>query len=595
MSSDFRFSPRPNKAHLIAWREWGEAAFQEAEQQGKPVLLSISAVWCHWCHVMDETSYSDDENIRLLNEGYVPIRVDNDRRPDINIRYNMGGWPTTAFLTPEGEVLVGATYLPPEKLREALAQVGDYYARNQAEVRQRAQQLREQRQAAVAAAPQVTEIGNTVTFDVVQAIQARFDATYGGFGTEPKFPMVDSIGLLLDVYRNTRELRLLLTVTTTLDQMRSGGIHDRVEHGFFRYSTTRDWAVPHYEKMLEGNAGLLGNYLDAFQVTRDAAYRETVRGIISYLDTALSDPQSGAFYGSQDADEHYYTLVAAERARTAAPGTDKTLYVNWNALATSQYLRAGWMLSEEGYMERALRALDFLWERCRHPEQGMYHFYDGMPRVTGLLTDQLTMARACLDAFEVSGRRAYRDRALELAEVILRDYQDPRGGFFDVRDALQPVGKLQHRDKAIGENGEGAALFARLFHHTERTAYRAAADSALRAFADSYQQYGDFAAGYARAWLWLRRQPLQAHIVGDPADARTRALLWSAHGLPEMVKSLEVVDPARDAERLEELGYPPSPAPAAYVCFSGACSAPVTDPAALEATFQGLNQPLKSL
>src|SRR5213076_2552631 len=105
----FRFSPRPNRAAEIAWRPWGEKAFQEAQVADKPVLLAISAVWCHWCHVMDETSYSDPEVIRLINERYVPIRVDNDERPDVNRRYNMGGWPTTAFLTPDGEIVHGGT------------------------------------------------------------------------------------------------------------------------------------------------------------------------------------------------------------------------------------------------------------------------------------------------------------------------------------------------------------------------------------------------------------------------------------------------------------------------------------------------------
>ena len=119
----FRFSPRPNRASDIGWRDWGEKAFQEAQVADKPILLAISAVWCHWCHVMDETSYSDPEVIRTINERYVPIRVDNDERPDVNRRYNMGGWPTTAFLTPDGEIVHGGTYIPPDAMRSYVAQV----------------------------------------------------------------------------------------------------------------------------------------------------------------------------------------------------------------------------------------------------------------------------------------------------------------------------------------------------------------------------------------------------------------------------------------------------------------------------------------
>ena len=126
----FRFSPRPNRAHEIRWHEWGPEAFEEARGQDKPILLSLSAVWCHWCHVMDETSYSDEAVIQYINDQFVPVRVDNDQRPDINLRYNMGGWPTTAFLTPEGDILTGATYLPPERMRELLPQLAAHYQGN---------------------------------------------------------------------------------------------------------------------------------------------------------------------------------------------------------------------------------------------------------------------------------------------------------------------------------------------------------------------------------------------------------------------------------------------------------------------------------
>ena len=126
-AADLHFSPRPNRAHEINWRPWSQDTFDEARSTGRPILLSISAVWCHWCHVMDETTYSNTGVIDLINSEYVPIRVDNDVRPDINQRYNMGGWPTTAFLTPSGDILTGATYLPPEEMRGALGRVASFY------------------------------------------------------------------------------------------------------------------------------------------------------------------------------------------------------------------------------------------------------------------------------------------------------------------------------------------------------------------------------------------------------------------------------------------------------------------------------------
>src|SRR5579875_3527969 len=226
MMQDLHFSPRPNRAHEIAWRPWEAATFAQAQAEDKPILLAISAVWCHWCHVMDETSYSDPEVIETINERFIPIRVDNDRRPDVNARYNMGGWPTTAILTPEGDPITGGTYIPPSQLKRTLDQVAELYKTHKAE------------------------------------IADGFDPEYGGFGYEPKFPQTDALELLLLEYRRSRALgspdeRLYNMLAKTALGMARGGMYDHVEGGFFRYSTTRDWSVPHFEKMAEDHGGLL--------------------------------------------------------------------------------------------------------------------------------------------------------------------------------------------------------------------------------------------------------------------------------------------------------------------------------------------------
>src|SRR3989304_206260 len=148
----FHFSPRPNRAHEVHWREWGDEAFAEAKAQDKPVLLALSAVWCHWCHVMDETSYSDPGVISYVNQHFVPVRVDNDQRPDINARYNLGGWPTTAFLTADGELMTGGTYIPPEAMLEHLPKIVTQYKTNREEIARKVDELRQRRAEAAAAA-----------------------------------------------------------------------------------------------------------------------------------------------------------------------------------------------------------------------------------------------------------------------------------------------------------------------------------------------------------------------------------------------------------------------------------------------------------
>ena len=177
---------------------WDEAAFARAAAEDKPILLSISAVWCHWCHVMDETSYSDPDVIAAINERFVPIRVDNDRRPDINARYNMGGWPTTAFLTPAGRTLTGATYLPPPQMHRALLEVARFYAERKDEID---------------AVPDVVQSAGTSreTLDDAPVVRLReelersYDAQFGGFGDEPKFPQTEALEFLLTrMARNRR-------------------------------------------------------------------------------------------------------------------------------------------------------------------------------------------------------------------------------------------------------------------------------------------------------------------------------------------------------------------------------------------------------
>ena len=209
---DFRFSPRPNRASEIKWRPWGEPAFAEALRLGRPVLLSLSAVWCHWCHVMDETSYSDPRVIAAVNEHFVPIRVDNDRHPDVNRRYNMGGWPTTAFLAPSGDVLTGGTYLPPEQMLESLARVKAFFDANRAQItalegecaadgdgaaRARLAGLPLSPERALEALEGDPDVPGDISAEVALQVVRAFDPLYGGIGAEPKFPQPDVFGFML--------------------------------------------------------------------------------------------------------------------------------------------------------------------------------------------------------------------------------------------------------------------------------------------------------------------------------------------------------------------------------------------------------------
>ncbi len=288
-----RFSPRANRAAEIGWMEWSSDAFERATSMNRPILLGISAVWCHWCHVMDETSYSDQRVIDVIRERYVPIRVDNDQRPDVNARYNMGGWPTTALLSPKGDILTGGTYIPPDDLVRVLEHVADLWANERDDLEERMQTQKHTH------APSPGQIDPDAPAAIARAIVDGYDEEFAGFGTAPKFPQTDALRYLLLLYRRDRvagkaDERLYDVLARTALAMARGGMYDHVEGGFFRYSTTRDWSIPHFEKMAEDHAGLLRFYADLYRVSANPQFAQTLRSALRWLRGVLRNPDSAA-------------------------------------------------------------------------------------------------------------------------------------------------------------------------------------------------------------------------------------------------------------------------------------------------------------
>ncbi|HKW08550.1 MAG TPA: DUF255 domain-containing protein, partial [Candidatus Dormibacteraeota bacterium] len=432
-ASEFHFSPRPNRASEVHWRSWSQHAFDEARTARKPILLSISAVWCHWCHVMDETTYSQQGVIDLINRDYVPIRVDNDVRPDINQRYNMGGWPTTAFLTSTGDLLTGGTYLPPDQMASALARIADYYRNNQADIASRVLEARKRASSMVARSAGSLDPG--LVDSVLDAVKAAYDPEYGGFGGAPKFPQTDALLLLLEQSALRADESLRGMVAHTLVKMTGGGTYDQVEGGFFRYSTTQDWSVPHFEKMLEDHAGLV-------HALALAGMTEELKQTTAYLDRVLRDPATALYGGSQDADEHYYSLDAEGRSKLTPPFVDRRVYTAWNAALAIAYMDAG--LDVEPL-------LDSLFARAYRKGEGMSHS-DG---VGGQLGDQVWSMWTAVRSNRL-------EIALDLAEHLEERYADKElGGYFDHAGG-EDLGRLDERIKPIAENSIAAMALIEL-------------------------------------------------------------------------------------------------------------------------------------
>jgi uncharacterized protein YyaL (SSP411 family) len=299
----------------VLWREWNSAAFAQAEAEDKPILLDIGAVWCHWCHVMDRESYENAEVARVINESFIPVKVDRDERPDIDARYQVavsaltgqGGWPLTAFLTPDGRPFFGGTYFPPDDrsgrpgMKRLLEAIAHNYRTHRDQIHESAAKIAEALSEVERFKEGETAADEQVLKAIVEGIGGMFDAQNGGFSNAPKFPHPTAIDLLLEVYLETRQEWLLTIVTTTLEHMGRGGVYDQIGGGFHRYSVDERWIVPHFEKMSYDNAGLLGNYLRAYQLAGNKFFREIALGILAFLENVLSHPEAG-FYSSQDAD-----------------------------------------------------------------------------------------------------------------------------------------------------------------------------------------------------------------------------------------------------------------------------------------------------
>jgi len=299
----------------VLWHPWGEAAFARAQAEDKPILLDIGAVWCHWCHVMDRESYEDPEVANVINAHFIPIKVDRDERPDVDSRYQaavsaisgQGGWPLTAFLTPDGRPYFGGTYIPREDRygRPGIGRV----------LLAMAQVWRERREEALETAGSVMaaiehnesfSAGGELSIALVDKIAgsalAKFDQRNGGFGSQPKFPHCSALDLLLQVAMSRDNEQARDAFVVTLEKMARGGVYDQLAGGFHRYSVDERWVVPHFEKMLYDNTELLRNYVHGFQSLVRPEFLEIAKQIVRWLDSTMTDRERGGFYASQDAD-----------------------------------------------------------------------------------------------------------------------------------------------------------------------------------------------------------------------------------------------------------------------------------------------------
>jgi uncharacterized protein len=523
----------------IDWNEWGEEAFAKARAEQKPILLDIGAVWCHWCHVIDRESYENPEIAAMINQLYIPVKVDRDERPDVDARYQsaisaisgQGGWPLTAFLTPEGKPFFGGTYFPPDDamgrpgFRRILAGVAEAFKSRRSEVDSSAEALAEAVAKAELHHTARGEFDAGVVDSILESAQHLFDPQHGGFGQAPKFPHSSIIELLLERQKWPGGAPLQAIAEKTLSGMAAGGFHDQLGGGFHRYSVDERWCVPHFEKMSYDNSELLKNYLHGYQSLRLPIYKLVAEGLIAWVTEVLSDQTNGGFYASQDADQtldddgDYFTWTLAEVRAALTPGESAVVEkyfdvgpygemhhnpeknVLWIALpieGVSQKLK----LREDEVTLLLARAKSKLLatRRERHPtptvDQTLYVAWNAM------------FVSAYLEAARVLDRPDCRAFALKTLDRMLTEAWEPAKGFIHRVGGPRLEGSLDDQVFAA----------AALLDAYETTLHRRYFDTAEQAMRLAVERFGDPEGGgfFDRArdaapmgGLEVRRKPIQ--------------------------------------------------------------------------------------
>ncbi len=327
----------------VEWHAWNDEAFNNAKEEDKPIFLSIGYSTCHWCHVMEKESFEDEEIAGLMNKSFVSIKVDREERPDIDSVYmavcqvltGSGGWPLTILMTPDKKPFFAGTYFPKESkygrtgLKDLLPKIETLWKTERQDLLTSANQITD--------AMQLTSdsrFGNDFTLSIMdlafRQYWERFDNQFGGFGNAPKFPTPHNLLFLLRYYKRTKNNEALEIVTKTLTEMRKGGMYDQIGFGFHRYSTDRHWLVPHFEKMLYDQAMLMLAFTEAYQVTGDELFKQTVYEIYEYVNRELTSVDGG-FFSAEDADsegeEGKFYLWRTEEIRKIL-GDDSDLLIN---------------------------------------------------------------------------------------------------------------------------------------------------------------------------------------------------------------------------------------------------------------------------
>ncbi len=567
----------------LHWQPWSDAAFATARQRHKLVLLDLEAVWCHWCHVMDDVTYRDPVVIRLLNEKYILVKVDQDSRPDISNRYQDYGWPATVVFAADGsEIVKRQGYIPPRPMSSMLQAIIDDPSPGPSV----------EKEAAFYPVNDAS-ISSTLLAHVRAGYEAQYDAPNAGWGFNHKYLDEDSVEYALrlaasgDGVYTKRASDTLHSATALLDPVWGGA---------YQYSVGGHWSEPHFEKLISIQASFLREYSLAYAQTHKAEDLAAAQSVHRYVHSFLTDSATGVFFVSQDADLHdgqenepYFKLDDRRRRAQGIPRIDKHVYARENGWVISALCQLYSVSGDATALAEAQRSARWIVEHRRLAGGGYRH--DDVDRAGPYLGDTLAMGQAFLALYIATGDRADLDAAAKAAQFISAHFAPLQPGTgFVTSPARTDSAYRPHPDR--DENIALVRFTSLLAVATGDPRYHATAAEAMRYLAAGPVALRPLSAGILLAHEDFSQAPLHITVLGPRSDPQAAALHTAALRSVTSHELIEWRDPDDRNPLPTTVTYPTLKKPALFLCTAQACSSPIFRPEDVAARIQKAQLPL---
>lgn len=578
MQSAFAFETKGNgdaTAGKIQWQSWSDRIFEQAKSEHKLVILDLEAVWCHWCHVMDERTYSNPAVAKLINSKYIAVRVDQDSRPDLSNKYQDFGWPATIFFASDGtELAKRAGFIDPDDMVGLLQKLANNPTPEETA-----------KVGAIKYAEQ-SSLGDKLRKELLARHVKGYDTANGAWSFGQKFLDAESVELAMLLGRQGDAGETTMARQSLDAQL---NLLDPAWGGVYQYSTHNDWRHPHFEKIMNVQSDNMRMYALGYEQFGDPKYLAAARSIARYLNQFLKSPE-GAFYTSQDADlvpgkhsDTYFKLSDAQRRKQGVPRVDKHIYARENGWAISGLVALYQATGEKAYLDQAIKAADWI---VAHRSTGGGGFsHDAHDAAGPYLADSLYMGQALMALYTATGDRQWLSKAQNAADFIAAHFQQPSNdpGLATAEVRAQAIAKPE---PLLDENVAAARFFALLSAYSGKPEYKKLAESTVRYLAtpEIANKRRIFVGGILLADREVNSDPIHITVVGKKADAQALVLFQAAQKYPVSYKMIEWFDRSEGALPSDSPEYPEFDKAVAFGCAFERCSLPIFDPAAIAAT-----------